>query len=209
MDGRDWPTEAETMIGMRRLENLEKCVVSVLSDGVAGDMVETGVWRGGASIFMRAVLEAYGDPSRSVWLADSFQGLPEPDPGRYPQDAGDSHHTLAAYLAISLPEVQRNFSRYGLLDNRVKFLPGWFRDTLPMAPISEIAVLRLDGDMYESTMEALTSLYHRISRGGYVVVDDYGALPNCRKAIADFRFAHSITDPIEWVDWTGVYWRKR
>src|SRR3954451_10386365 len=136
MDGRDWPTEAETMIGMRRLENLEKCVVSVLSDGVPGDLVETGVWRGGASIFMRAVLEAYGDQSRSVWLADSFQGLPEPDSGRYPQDAGDSHHTLAAYLAISLPEVQKNFSRYGLLDNRVKFLPGWFRDTLPMAPMS-------------------------------------------------------------------------
>ena len=88
-DGRDWPIDAETMVGLRRLDNLQDCIVEVLKEGVPGDLVETGVWRGGCAILMRAVLEAYGDETRSVWLADSFQGLPPPSPGEYPQDAGD------------------------------------------------------------------------------------------------------------------------
>lgn len=204
-DGRDWPLEAETMVGLKRLDNLQHCVTSVIRDGVPGDLIETGVWRGGSSIFMRAVLKAYGDRSRKVWLADSFRGLPQPDPARYPVDHGD---TLWIYkeLAISLEEVKANFFRYGLLDEQVVFLPGWFRDTLPAAPITQLAILRLDGDLYESTMDALTALYHKVSPGGFVIVDDYG-LPTCRAAIEDFRQARGITDPIHQIDWTGAFWR--
>jgi hypothetical protein len=208
LEGKDWPTEAETMVGIRRLDQLEACMVNALENGVPGDFVETGVWRGGASILMRAVLKAYGDCDRRVWLADSFQGLPLPDPARYPQDAGDGHHQLSGYLAIPLEEVQANFRRYGLLDEQVCFLPGWFKDTLPSAPIAQISVLRLDGDMYESTMEALEYLYPRVSDGGFIVVDDYGALPNCRAAIEDFRSACGITEPVVRIDWTGVFWQK-
>jgi O-methyltransferase len=152
-NGRDWPTEAETMIGLRRLDNLEECIIDVLRQGVAGDLIETGVWRGGATIFMRAVLNAYGDRTRTVWAADSFEGLPKPDPDAYPADEGDRHWQKAE-LAVSLDEVKANFRRYGLLDEQVRFLVGWFRDTLPSAPIERLAVLRLDGDMYESTMVA-------------------------------------------------------
>jgi O-methyltransferase len=205
-DGRDWPIEAETMVGLKRLDNLQHCVTSVIRDGVPGDLIETGVWRGGSSIFMRAVLKAYGDCSRKVWLADSFCGLPQPDPARYPVDRGD---TLWAYqeLAISLEEVKSNFSRYGLLDEQVEFLPGWFRDTLPSAPINRLAVLRLDGDLYESTMDALSALYHKVSSGGFIIVDDYG-LPTCRAAIEDFRRARGITDQIHQIDWTGAFWQR-
>ncbi len=90
IDGRDWPSSAETMIGLKRLDNLEKCITAVIRDGVPGDLIETGVWRGGAAIFMRGVLAAYGDPHhRVVWLADSFEGVPKPDPETYPADAGD------------------------------------------------------------------------------------------------------------------------
>src|ERR1017187_5803021 len=71
-EGKDWPPEAETMIGLRRLDNLQFCIADVVKCGVAGDLIETGVWRGGASIFARAVLKVYGDTSRLVWLADSF-----------------------------------------------------------------------------------------------------------------------------------------
>ena len=195
------------MIGLKRLDNLQYCVEHVLEERIPGDLIETGVWRGGASIFMRAVLKAYGDAVRRVWVADSFCGLPEPDAARYPADAGDRHHT-APQLAVSLAEVRANFSRYRLLDDQVRFLPGWFNDTLPNAPIERLAVMRLDGDMYGSTMEALTHLYPKLSIGGYVILDDYGAVPGCREATEDFRAQQGITEPMERIDWTGVFWKR-
>jgi Macrocin-O-methyltransferase (TylF) len=206
--GRDWPSEAVTMVGLRRLDNLQESIEKVLEDAVPGDLVETGVWRGGCGILMRAVLKASGDDQRMVWLADSFQGLPAPAPDEYPQDAGDTLAASSRYLGVSLDTVKANFQQFDLLDDRVRFLPGWFRDTLHQAPIGQIAVLRLDGDMYESTHLALSALYPKVSRGGFVIVDDYGCLPSCRRAVDDFRDAHRITDPLVTVDWTGVYWRR-
>ena len=152
-------------------------------------------WRGGATIFMRAVLKAYGVTDRYVWVADSFEGLPPPETGKYPHDAGDRLHE-ARELAVSLEEVKANFERYGLLDDQVRFLKGWFRDTLPAAPIERLAVLRLDGDMYESTMDTLVNLYPKLSEGGYAIVDDYGAIPACRQAVNDYRSANAITEKI-------------
>lgn len=205
--GTSWTAIGETMIGIARLEQIEDCVADVISDDIAGDFIETGVWRGGASIFMRALLDIHGDAQRSVWLADSFAGLPKPDAERYPADRDDRHWRQSASLAISLEQVRENFERFGLLDGRVRFLPGWFRDTLPDAPVESLAIIRLDGDMYESTMVALDALYDRLSIGGCVIVDDY-ALPTCQQAISDFRSKREISDPIVRVDWTGVHWRK-
>lgn len=204
--GADWPTAAISMIGVPRMDNIRACVESVLNDGVPGDFIETGVWRGGAVIFMRGVLKAHGVTDRPVWAADSFEGLPPPDPARFPQDAGLN---LEQYkeLAVSLEQVRANFERYGLLDEQVKFLKGWFRDTLPTAPISSLAVMRLDGDLYESTDDALRNLYPKLSPGGYVIIDDY-QVPACRAAVHDFRESHGITDPIVAIDWAGVYWRR-
>lgn len=207
LDGRDWPTEAETMIGTIRLNNVQQCAIDVLRSGVPGDFVEAGVWRGGTAILMRAVLAAYRDQTRRVWLADSFHGLPRPDPEQYPHDAND-HYWESPLLRIPLDEVKRNFARYGLLDDRVRFLAGWFKDSLPSAPIDEIALLRLDADMYESTIQALTSLYPKLARGGYVIIDDYNALPNCKAAVHDFRNMFGIEDEIRAIDWSGVYWQK-
>ena len=207
-EGRDWPAEAETMIGLKRLDNLQYCITEVLRQSVPGDLIETGAWRGGATILMKAVLKAYGDESRRVWVADSFEGLPKPDAKRYPADRGDSHWTWS-HLAVPLDEVKRNFSRYGLLDERVRFLAGWFRDTLPSAPIKRLAVLRLDGDIYESTMDALRFLYPKLSIGGFVIVDDYGAVPACKAAVQDYRLKQNITEPIIPIDWSGVYWQRQ
>ena len=206
-EGRDWPVLAHTMIGLKRLDNIQFCVERVLADGVPGDLIETGVWRGGATIFMRAILKVYGVTDRRVWVADSFEGLPIPDPEKYPDDAGDIHHTYPT-LAISLEEVRANFKAYGLLDSQVRFLKGWFRDTLPGAPIEKLAVIRLDGDMYESTMDGLVNLYPKLSTGGFVIVDDYGAVPGCRKAIEDFRQMRGIKNKMEQIDWGGVYWQN-
>lgn len=210
LEGSDRPPEAETMVGMLRLDNVQQCVVDVLRDRVPGDLVETGVWRGGVTILMRAVLRAYGDPDRVVWAADSFAGLPEPDPERYPADDGYDVSAAAGFaeLAVSVDEVKANFARYGLLDERVRFLVGWFRETLPTAPIERIAVLRLDGDLYESTMDALNALYPKLSVGGYLIVDDYLSWRPCQQAVNDYRAEHGIAEPIQGIDWTGVYWRR-
>ncbi len=205
--GLDWPLRAHSMIGRMRMDNLRGAVEHVLRQHIPGDLIETGVWRGGACIFMRTILKAYGVTDRRVWVADSFEGLPPPDPERYPADRGDRHHTYAQ-LAVSLEDVQGNFARYGLLDEQVRFLKGWFKDTLPAAPIDQLAVLRLDGDMYESTMEALVALYHKVSPGGVVIVDDFGAIPACRQAVHDFRAAHGVAAPVQPIDGLGVYWVK-
>ncbi len=209
--GQDWPADAETMIGMQRLTSLQNCVETVLNEDIPGDLVECGVWRGGASILMRAVLAAYGDKTRSVWLADSFEGVPPPDTANYKADKVPwfqmGLHRAAPVLAVTQPEVAANFERYGLLDDQVRFLPGWFKDTLADAPIDQIAVLRLDGDLYESTIQALDALYPRLSPGGFCIIDDYN-LEGCRKAVADYRAKHGITAEIEDIDGTGVLWRK-
>jgi Macrocin-O-methyltransferase (TylF) len=206
-EGRDWPAHAHTMIGLKRLDSLQFCVEDVLARGVPGDLIETGVWRGGASILMRAVLKAYGVADRTVWAADSFEGLPAPDPSKYPADEGDRLHEFKE-LAVPLEEVMSNFARYGLLDEQVRFLKGWFRDTLPGAPVERLAVIRLDGDMYESTTDALVNLYPKLSEGGYLIVDDYGCYASCRQAVHDYRDAHAVADEIREIDWTGVYWQK-
>ena len=207
-EGWDWPPTAETMIGTRRLDNIIDCTTRVIRAGIPGDLIETGVWRGGATILMRGILAAYEVRNRTVWVADSFRGLPEPDAERWPADAGDIHHTHPE-LSVDLATVRRNFERYGLLDDQVRFLEGWFADTLPAAPIEQLAVLRLDGDMYGSTMEALTALYPKLSAGGFVLIDDYGMVPGCHKAVDDFRDAQGIAEEIVPVDATGVYWEKR
>lgn len=206
-DGRDWPQRAETMIGLRRLNNLQHCIEQVVADKVPGDLLEAGVWRGGAAIFMRAALAAYGDTDRLVWVADSFQGLPKPDAKNDP-DHGDRHWTRTE-LAVSLETVKRNFSRYNLLDQQVRFLKGWFSDTLAGAPIEQLAVLRADGDMYGSTMDILNALYPKLSVGGFAIIDDYGAVPACRAATEDYRSEHGITEPMERIDWTGVFWQRQ
>ncbi len=204
--GRDWPLKAHSMIGNRRMANLRQITEFVVANNIPGDFIETGVWRGGACIMARAVFKAYGITDRRVWVADSFCGLPEPSP-KYAADANDQHH-LYPQLAVSLEEVQSNFAKYDLLDGQVAFLKGWFSETLPKAPIDRLAILRLDGDMYESTIDGLTHLYHKVSDGGFIIVDDFGAVRGCQQAILDFRNSLQISDPMHNIDGIGIFWRK-
>ena len=192
-----------SMIGWKRMNNLQACCEQVIKDKVEGDFIETGVWEGGSCILMKAILNEYND-TRKVWVADSFQGIPKP---RLPQDKG---HDLfkKAYFVVPMVKVVDNFKRYNLLDDSVCFLEGWFKDTLPIAPIDKLSVLRLDGDLYESTMDGLNHLYPKLSPGGYCIVDDYGCYAQCKQAITDYRQKHNIEEPIIKVDFTGVFWRK-
>jgi len=209
-EGRDFPQTAETMAGHLRLDNVRHCITSVLEDGVPGDLIETGVWRGGSAIYMRAVLAAHDVSDRTVWVADSFEGLPTPASDGHPIDLGYDMDGFAG-LAVSIDQVKANFARYGLLDEHVRFLVGWFKDTLAAAPIEQLAVARLDGDLYESTLDAISALYPKLSIGGFLIVDDYNAplfADACGQAIRDYRAQHGISEPIQTIDWTGVYWRR-
>lgn len=207
-NGFDFPTRAHSMIGGRRMANIRECVEAVLADGVPGDLIETGVWRGGATIYMRAILKAHGVTDRTVWVADSFEGLPPADTDNYPVDAGIPFDAMTDVLGVSLAEVQENFRRYDLLDDQVRFIKGFFRDTLPTAPVERLALLRLDGDMYESTINALDALYPKLSVGGFLIIDDYRLVPACRQAVNDYRAAHGIATNITAIDACGSYWRK-
>ena len=198
---------SHTMIGRKRLDNLQQCMETVLTENIPGDFIETGIWRGGACIFMRGVLVAHGITDRTIWAADSFEGVPPPT---WPEDAGfDISRDVLPVLAVPLEDVRQLFQRYGLLDDKVQFLKGWFKDSLPIAPIEQLAILRLDGDLYESTMTALVPLYDKVAHGGFVIVDDYGSCPPCKRAIDDFRMERGITDALHVIDRQSVYWRKR
>lgn len=196
-----------TMLGEKRLANLEECFHHVVDDGVPGDFIECGVWRGGAVVFLRGLLAAYEVPERRVWVADSFQGLPPPTAAPDVAFGLDLSKEKMPMLAVDLETVWRAFDDFGLMDDRVKFLPGWFKDTLHVAPIEKLAILRLDGDIYESTRDIFLALYDKLAPGGYCIIDDF-FVPTCRQAVEEFRAERGITEPIVSIDWTGCYWRK-
>jgi len=203
-EGRDWPSVAHTMVGVRRLENLRDLVQRALDEKIPGNLMETGVWRGGCCILMRGILAANGDAERKVYVVDSFEGLPPPARS---EDDGDRHHTFTE-LVVSEDEVRSNFTKYGLLDEQVVFLRGFYRQTLPKLASGPLAVLRLDCCMYDSTSLVLEHLYPRVSPGGFVILDNYGAIPRSKRAVEDYRGKHGITETIHEIDWTGVWWRK-
>ena len=205
--GRDWPITAHTMIGLKRLDNIQFCIEEILKNNIKGDLIEAGIWRGGATIFMRAVLKAYNEKNRTVYVADSFKGLPKPNFKKFPEDPNSNLHKLD-YMSFPLTKVKTNFKSYNLLDGQVRFLEGWFKDTLPKAKIKKLSLIRADADYYESTMDILTNLYPKLSRGGYVIVDDFRILPACHQAVLDFRKANKIRDKIITIDWSAVYWKK-
>ena len=205
-EGLDWPSTALTMIGRRRLRNLRELIEQALGEGVPGDVLEAGVWRGGACILARAVLDVRGGLERRVFVADSFAGLPAPSP-EHPADRGARYH-LERSLSVSQDEVRASFERFGLLSDRVVFVPGWFRDSLPTLDVDALAVLRLDGDMYGSTMDPLVHLYDRVSPGGFVIVDDYQLLPCCRQAVTDFFDDRGLAPELHPIDRVGVWFRK-
>jgi hypothetical protein len=202
---RNYTEFSYTLVGRKRLDHLQQCVEDALDSGVPGDFLEAGVWRGGCCILMRAVLEARNCRDRRVWLADSFTGLPSSERAEDRDYAMDS--SRLPVLAVSEEEVRRNFERFDLLDDQLRFLPGWFEETLPGSDTGPLALLRVDCDLYASTLTVLDSLYSRVSPGGWVVIDDYGILPPCKQAVDEFRARHGITAALERIDDHAVCWR--
>ncbi len=207
INGLDWPTYGETMMGLKRLNNIEECVIDIVKNNIPGDFIETGVWRGGGAIFMKAMLNVLDVSDRTVWLADSFEGLPEANGKKYSADKASIFH-LYKELSVSAENVKKNFVRYDLFDDHVKFIKGWFKDTMPLIKTEKFALLRLDGDLYESTWDVIIHLYPKLSKGGYIIIDDYYAVEGCKLAVDDYRRQNAIAEEIINIDSSSIYWKK-
>jgi O-methyltransferase len=206
VDGRDWPFGGLTMGGLKRLDDLQRCVETLVAEDIEGDLIEAGAWRGGSSIMMRATLDTLGARDREVWVADSFQGFPGTGDGPV-VDPEAEEMSMLEFLSIPVEEVKASFDRLGL-GERVRFVPGFFAQTMPRLRGRRWSLIRLDGDSYEATRDCLEALYPGLVKAGYLVVDDYGAIEVCRNAVDDYRREHGISEPLEQVDWTCVRWRR-
>jgi hypothetical protein len=181
-----------TLLHKAQLNNIEACIFSVVRDGIPGDIIEAGVFRGGAAIYMRAVLGVLGVTDRCVWLADTFAGIPRAE--RY-TDVNDPVNDWDDRWSADIDQVRNTFARYDMLDQQVRFLQGPFSTTLHPPPFGDLAVARLDADAYESTRDAIESIYPKLQPGGYIIIDDWH-LPSCRRAIMEYRKEHGINDEI-------------
>jgi O-methyltransferase len=205
----NWGPNRITMVPWSGIQNTHDAIKDTVNKNIEGDFVETGAWRGGMCIIAKSI---YNDlkVDKKVFVVDSFEGLPKPDTKKYPDDKNDTHY-LDENMKVSLESVKENFRKFNCLDDKVVFIKGWFKDTLPNASIAKISILRLDGDMYESTIDVLENLYHKLSIGGYCIIDDYHH-PACKAAVKDFRAQNHITELIIKVDSDPLnevhYWIK-
>jgi hypothetical protein len=223
----DYP-RAFTSLSVGHLHHLLFCIDHVLSRGIEGDFIEAGVFRGGATILMRAALAAreaespapnysttHGAPRR-VFVADSFEGIP---PSRRAVGGGIEKEDCDAWTeryAVSLAEVRANFRRFGLLDERVTFLPGFFNVSLPpvfggpnafappQQPPPKLSIVRIDADAYDGVRDALEALYPRLAVGGVLIIDDWH-LVGAAAAAHEYRAAHHIRAPVLMVPQDYVY----
>jgi|Transcript_6544 O-methyltransferase len=225
-DGRDWKPEDKmlTMIGRRRLDNIELIVRAVVRGRIPGHFIETGVWRGGASFYAAAILRSLGElGTRRIFMCDSFSGIPEANSPGQRRGMDTEAHLLKTEVDVSEDLVISSGRSLGLpvgneTDAVIRTVLGFFNTSLDALTAEEsqmqFSVLRLDGDTYFSTMESLEALYDRLSVGGYVIVDDYIDWHTCREAVEDFRAKNNITDPRIIVEHgesevvRGIYWRK-
>jgi len=181
-----------TGVRLAQLANLHRLTEHVLDCGIAGDFLEAGVWQGGVVIFLAGVLRAYDVAGVRLWAADTFSGIPR---GAHPSTVHDPVDDWTDRWIAPLDQVRDNIRRYGLLDDRIRFVCGPLRDAIPNAEIGRIALLRIDVDTYASTRDALELLYPKVSPGGRVIIDDWH-LEGCRSAVMDYRASHGIPAPI-------------
>jgi hypothetical protein len=194
-----------SMLGEHKLDTLRYCTEDCLKNNIQGDIIETGVWKGGATIYLAGILKAHGNTDKKVFVADSFEGLPPPDATKWPQDKGDTSYKRTD-LAISVQDVKDNFRKFNLLSENIIFIKGFFEHSLQSADIQKLAILRLDGDMYGSTMTVLEQLYHKLEVGGYLILDDW-LISGARQALLDFRERIGIQEDL-YEDFSGIFWKK-
>lgn len=208
----EWCEHCYTMAGGARVQNVRELVERAISEGIPGDFLEAGVWRGGSCIMARLVQNVMGQGAeRKTWVCDSFSGLPLSSQSK---DSNNWHQM--DFLMVSQSEVENNFKQFYALDKNVQFRKGYFSESLPKVRQElkdagrQLAVLRGDGDMYESFMDILYNLYDFVPVGGFFICDDCPMVPEAQQAIDEFRSHHNITELMQVVNAskTGIFWRK-
>lgn len=186
---------AYTMTSLERMYGLYQAVNYVLDAGVPGDVVECGVWKGGSSMLAARTLLLRNDTSRLIYLFDTFAGMSEPSEEDVRFDGADAGSTWSetkdannqsTWCNSPVDEVRSNLLSTGYPAERLIFVQGKVEDTIPRPDPSEIAILRLDTDWYESTLHEMRHLYPRLSEGGVVIIDDFGWWNGARKAVEEY-----------------------
>lgn len=209
-----------TMTSFERLASLWQQVRYLDRYGIEGAFVECGVWRGGAVGMMALAHRRSCDPvTRHLHLFDSFEGLPEPradvdgaEAVRYAAPRGERQNRSIGECVGPLEDNRQLLERdLGYPTSLLQYHVGWFEETVPVAApaIGPIALLRLDGDWYESTRVCLDHLYSQVVRGGVVVIDDYGHWEGCKRAVDEFLEKHREPVLLGHIDYTARYWVKQ
>jgi len=210
-EGKVWPEcPALSMVGQKRLDNVQDLALDCLLNNIPGDFIEAGIWKGGVIALLAGILKMMPRTGRHVVGVDSFEGIPAAKPHLYPADAAHlGCEKVEILLNNSKAEVEGYLKRLDLpISGEVELLKGWFCDVLPKLSKRRFCLVRLDGDTYESTIQGLENLEPILSPGGYLIIDDYFTWDGCRAAVNDYRAKHNITSPAITVDFTAVYWKK-
>ena len=194
-----------SMCGLADINQIKFLLENIINDHIDGCIVETGVWRGGMSMWMQSILK-YHNNKRDIWLFDTF--------GTFPSSSNSKDkyiHSITSILFANAPtiaDVKNNFRMHDLLDTNIKFVVGDFKDSIPHSQVQDIALLHCDSDYYDSTKIVLEIFYWKIVKGGYIVIDDYNNIHlGCKDAVDDFRRKYSIKIPIIDTHHGSVYWR--
>lgn len=154
------------------------------------------------------IFQEQGVKNRKIWGYDSFEGLPPVNTEAFPADTAQYDISRYKALSVTQDQVRQLFQNWNVPMDDVNLVQGWFKDTLKNPEVQQIAALRLDGDYYESTIQALESLEPRVSDNGVIVIDDYEAFPGCKQAVDEYRAKKGIVDPIHNIDNIGCFWIK-
>ena len=208
-----------TMVPEPAIEFMVEQVLRLIRDKIPGVLMECGVWRGGCSMAMLLAQQvALGRVERAVYMLDSFQGLPPVTARDGPlarkwQEGGDPDNFLDNCRAIR-SDLERVLADMRFVDGDYKIVEGWFDQTVSQVagevePHS-IALLRLDGDWYDSTRCCLDSLMPLVSEGGVVIMDDYYAWDGCARAVHDYLSSADAAYRIRSLpNWYGAYFVKK
>lgn len=205
-----------TMSGYKRLSNIYELSKKIEEEKIKGSFVECGVWKGGSAAIMAYLANKTGS-SRKIWLFDSFEGLPEPTEAdgiiakSYAENRAGGKLLTINKCVGSLEDVEKIFFQILKINpNNIVIKKGWFQDTLQKERknIGPIAILRLDGDWYESTKCCLDNLYDNVMSGGYIIIDDYGHWEGAKKALEQFFIDRNIKPNLIKVDYTAIYFKK-
>jgi len=196
-----------TLVGPERIHNLFVLARRIEDEQIPGDVIECGICNGGTGALL-AHFATHSRLNRTIWLLDSFEGMPEPTPEDGDGPGGDAAKKHVGAERGDIKRVKSVLEQAGADGGRVRILPGWFHDTFPSVIAPQIALLNVDADWYESVKLCLDTFYDRVSVGGFVSIDDYGHWPGCRRAVDEFFRARGLQPTLHAVDYTCRWFRK-